>query len=83
MKFWKRGSEEPTDSDSYIFIPATGYCYNGRHLDVGSWGGVWSTSRLGSNASYALYVGFDAGDVYMSSNLYRCLGYSVRGVINS
>lgn len=69
------------DAVKYIFIPATGYCYNGRHLDVGSWGGVWSTSRLGSDASYALYMGFDAGDVYMSSNLYRCLGYSVRGVV--
>ena len=79
MKFWKKGMEEPTDGDYYIFIPAAGYCDDGRHYDIGSWGSVWSASRNGSNASHAWYMYFDANgvDMYCSS---RCYGRSVRGV---
>ncbi len=81
MKFWKKGTEEPTDGDSYIFIPAAGDCFDGSHLGVGSWGSVWSASRDESSADNAWYMFFAADDVlmYFSS---RCYGYSVRGVLN-
>ena len=81
MKFWKKDTEEPTDGDSYIFIPAAGNCYVGGHHGVGSWGYVWSDSRYESSAYGAWYMHFYAGDFYM--NVYsRCNGYSVRGVVN-
>ena len=80
MKFWKKGTEEPADGNSYIFIPAAGYCSNGGRGDVGSWGYVWSASRNESNASDAWYMGFNAGYVGMGYGS-RCLGYSVRGVV--
>jgi len=80
MKFWKKGTEEPTDGNSYIFIPAAGYCYGGSRNDVGSWGYVWSASRDESFANLAWRMYFDAGDVGMGS-LSRCDGYSVRAVV--
>ena len=80
MKFWKKDTEEPTDGNSYIFIPAAGNCYDGSHDDVGSWGCVWSASRDESLANSAWYMYFDAGGVYMNDD-YRCCGYSVRGVV--
>ena len=85
MKFWKMGTEEPTDSDSYIFIPAAGECLDGNHFDVDSWGYIWSASRYESFASRAWSMCFnagDAGDIYVSDSS-RCNGFSVRGVINS
>jgi len=83
MKFWKKDTEEPTDGNSYIFIPAAGYCDDGSHDDVGYWGCVWSASRDESNASSAWSMSFDAdtGDVGMSYD-YRCYGYSVRAVVS-
>ena len=81
IKFWKKGTEEPTDGNSYIFIPAAGCCGDGGHYDVGSWGRVWSASRDESSASSAWYLYFDAGYVDML-NYIRCDGYSVRAVVN-
>ena len=81
MKFWKKDTEEPTDGNSYIFIPAAGDCNDGRHGGVGSWGCVWSASRYGSNASIAWYMFFDAGNVGMSDGS-RCNGYSLRAVVS-
>ena len=81
MKFWKKGTEEPTDGNSYIFIPAAGNCGGGGRYGVGYWGNVWSASRYGSGAYGAWLMDFDAGGVGMGSSL-RCSGYSVRGVLN-
>ena len=82
MKFWKKGTEEPTDGNSYIFIPAAGYCSNGNHYDVGSWGRVWFASRTESDAGHAWSMLFNASDVGIL--IYgRCFGLSVRGVKNS
>lgn len=80
MKFWKKDTEEPTDGNSYIFIPAAGYCSNGSRYGVGSWGYVWSSSRNESDAYSAWYMRFDAGYVGING-YYRCIGCSVRGVI--
>ena len=69
------------DDTKYIFIPAAGDCYAGRHNGVGSWGYVWSASRYMSNAYGAWYMYFYAGDFYM--NVFsRCSGFSVRGILN-
>ena len=68
------------DDTKYIFIPAAGDCYAGRHNGVGSWGYVWSASRYMSNAYGAWYMYFYAGDFHM--NVFsRCSGYSVRGIL--
>ena len=80
MKFWKKDTEEPTDSESYIFIPAAGVCLHGRRDDVGSWGSVWSASCYESFVNLAWYMVFNAGDVYMDFGG-RCFGFSVRGVV--
>jgi hypothetical protein len=80
MKFWKKSTEEPTDGNSYIFIPAAGYCYYGSHYDVGSWGNVWSASRDESYAVSAWSMYFNAGGVNMGYG-YRCYGFSVRAVM--
>lgn len=69
------------DDTKYIFIPAAGDCYAGSHHGVGSWGYVWSASRYMSNAYGAWYMYFYADDVYVY-HFTRCLGYSVRGVLN-
>lgn len=82
MKFWKKGSEESIDSDSYIFIPAAGSCYDSYHYGVGSWGYVWSSSRNSSDPSGAWRMYFDLGDVSMRYD-YRRYGYSVRGILNT
>ena len=71
------------DDTKYIFIPAAGYCDDGSHNGVGSWGYVWAASRNESYANLVWVMYFDADDVYMYYSLCRCLGYSVRGVINS
>ena len=82
MKFWKKDTEEPTDGDSYIFIPAAGHCYDGGHYGVGSWGDIWSASPNETFANSAWCRSFDAGYVVMYGCSYRCCGRSVRGVIN-
>lgn len=81
MKFWKKGIEEPTEGDSYIFIPTAGDCYAATHDGIGFWGSVWSASCNESYANYAWVMHFDAGNVYMDNYLRRN-GCSVRGVIN-
>jgi len=81
MKFWKKDTEEPTDGNSYIFIPAAGDCGNGSLSGVGSWGFVWSASRDESHAGGAWRMYFDAGYVGMDDSDDRCHGFSVRGVI--
>ena len=69
------------DDTKYIFIPAAGYCSNGSHYDVGYWGYAWSVSCEESYAGDTWYMGFNAGDVYIDHDN-RCLGFSVRGVLN-
>lgn len=82
MKFWKKGTDEPINGNSYIFIPGAGNCSIGSHVDVGAWGSVWSASRDESYADYAWGIGFGAGHVIMGHG-FRWLGFSVRGVLNT
>ena len=79
MKFWKKGTEEPTDGDSYIFIPAAGCCSYGSRNGIGSQGYVRSASRGESYANCAWSMTFRAGDVTMY-DFGRSVGFSVRAV---
>ena len=69
------------DDTKYIFIPAAGDCIGSGYDGVGSWGFLWSSSRDSDDPRYAWRLYFDSGNISMYST-YRCLGYSVRGVIN-
>lgn len=64
-----------------LFIPAAGYCYGGGVNDVGEWGNVWSSSLCTDNVCNAWYFYFGSGGAGVDSDLYRCNGLSVRGVI--
>ena len=75
---WKFTSK--TDTSKYIFIPAAGYCYGGSVSDVGSGGGVWSSSLNASYPNNALYLFFNSGECNMDYNG-RYVGWSVRGVL--
>ena len=67
-----------------IFLPAAGYWLTDNLHATGFWGNYWS-SCLGEEVLYArilyIYSGGEHGNHGMSSNR-RCLGYSVRPVIN-
>ena len=63
-----------------IFVPAAGYGYYGSMDNVGSYGGLWSSSLGEDNTDYAWGLGFDSGGVDLDDDG-RCNGLSVRGVV--
>lgn len=70
------------DDTKYIFIPGAGHCFDSIRGIIGSWGDVWSSSRDGSGLYNAWYMYFNAGHVDVNEAS-RCLGFTVRGVIDS
>ena len=62
-----------------IFVPIAGYCYNGSVNNVGSYGGLWSSSLGESNSRHAWGLFFNSGGVNMSIGD-RCRGWTVRPV---
>ena len=64
-----------------IFIPAAGYYYGGSVYDVSDSGNVWSSSLRTSYPQFAWSLDFYSGGCGMS-NYYRCVGQSVRGVMD-
>jgi hypothetical protein len=62
-----------------LFLPAAGYryYYDGSALDVGSYGGYWSSSV---NSTSAYYLNFNSGFVYPNTSSNRAYGLSVRCV---
>ena len=66
-----------TDTSKYIFIPAAGNRQGSSFHSQGSYGYVWSSSVVNSDAS-TLYFGLD--DFVPDSQDSRCYGLSVRGV---
>ena len=64
-----------------IFIPAAGICRDDSVYHVGNYGNVWSSSLLTSNPNGAWYLVFNSGDCYIYCSR-RCIGRSVRGVMN-
>ena len=71
-----------TDESKYIFIPTAGYCSSGSVTDVGSSGTVWSSSLHTSGPVNAWYLYFYSGNCYMYYGFNRCIGQSVRGVMD-
>ena len=63
-----------------IFVPAAGGGGDGSMYDVGSNGGLWSSSLYGDGANDAWGLGFGSGSVGLGYD-YRCGGRSVRGVV--
>ena len=63
-----------------IFIPAVGYGAYDSIGDVGSSGGLWSSSLRGGVTNYGWYLYLDSDECYINYTYYRCYGYSVRGV---
>ena len=63
-----------------IFVPAAGNCFNGSVNNVGSSGGLWSSSLIESVSRNAWNLSFDSDGVYVSGGN-RCNGFSVRAVL--
>ena len=64
-----------------IFIPAAGICCDGSVDYVGYYGDVWSSSLKDEYPNLAWYLYFNSGDCYIYGSR-RCIGRSVRGVMN-
>ena len=65
-----------------LFIPAAGYHFgSSNYNDVGSWGSVWSSNLNLSRTDYAYFLGLDYAGAEICSYS-RCIGYSIRPVIN-
>ena len=83
-KKYSGGSTTPVGSyslsDPHIFLPAAGYRLRSGLDDAGNDGYYWSSSLDDFYPVYAYYLGFRSGSVYRS-DYYRCLGYSVRAVV--
>jgi len=84
--FFKNTYTSVTDAisaEDYLFIPAAGFCSNGRVDDVGEWGNVWSSSLYADNVYGAWYFGFGSDGAGVTNRGGRCDGQSVRGVIGN
>ena len=76
------GYKLTASNSNYIFLPAAGYVYGSSLNDEGSYGYVWSSSLLSVGSSRAFNCYFDrVGFIPDSLNLYRCNGFSVRGIL--
>ena len=62
-------SGKPADNviDKYFFLPALGWYSSGKLSYLGSNGGYWSSSASPSDSSFAYYVNFGSGRVYLYS----------------
>ena len=68
---------KPSDSEigNYFFLPALGYYYSGKLINLGSYGGYWSSSANPSNSSEAYSLGFNSDGVYLNLNYDRYIGF--------
>ena len=69
-----------SDSSKYIFLPATGTCYDSELILLGQGGGYWSSSIDASNPIHAvrLYVGSEFYNIDDGSRAHQ--GLSIRPV---
>lgn len=65
-----------------IFVPATGYGYDGSVVSVGSDGYLWSSSwnEDDDDVAYALFFEFSGVHLFID---HRCVGFPARGVSNN
>ena len=77
---YKFTSNKEGYQNNSIFIPAAGNCYDSSVLNVGSGGGVWSSSLCTSGSGSAWNLSFSSDNclIYGSG---RYFGQSVRGVL--
>ena len=75
------GRKFTASNGNSIFIPAAGSCGDGSVLNVGRYGGVWSSSLRTSSHYGAWGLFFSSGYCSMGYDG-RCYGRSVRGVMN-
>ena len=69
-----------TDPSKSIFIPATGFAWDGSIHSSGSYGHVWSSVLNASSVYRGRNLSFGSGGAYLDING-RYGGFSVRGVI--
>lgn len=69
------------NSSKYIFLPASGLCYDGHVYGVGDQGDFWSRSLNPDNYRGGLNLDFDSYGMYSDGNGYRYYGMPVRGVL--
>lgn len=75
VKFYKKG-----DKQTYMFVPAPGFAYDGSVQYVGQNGRLWTSSRFSSNVRYAWYFYFGANVGGVEDGSGRVVGVPVRGV---
>ena len=75
VKFYKKG-----DKQTYMFVPASGGASVGSMGGVGQNGALWSSSLYSSDVQFAWDFGFYANSGGVS-NVSRCAGHPVRGVL--
>jgi len=73
---------DKTDSSKELFFPAVGLCNNGGVYYVGSRGRYWSGSLRSGGALNGRGLTFNSGGVNWQGYDSRCLGFSVRGVVD-
>ena len=73
---------DKADNGKKLFFPASGFCYRGSVYRVGEYGNIWGRSLSSDFVYDALRLEFDRGGVSVYNN-YRCIGFVVRGVINT
>ena len=56
---------DAADAGNYFYLPALGYYYSGQLNGVGSYGYCWSSSADPWSSSYAYYLLFSSGGVYV------------------
>ena len=81
--FFKNSYTSVTDAISagdYLFIPAAGYCEDGRVFGVGIFGFVWASALNSEDVKNAWGFVFDSGGAGVFDGS-RCYGLSVRGVV--
>ena len=69
------------DNSKFIFIPASGYAWNGSVHDIGDSGFVWSSMLNGNYVDYGQSLDFNPTYLYRFGDFNRYYGFSVRGVI--
>ena len=74
-----KGKENTDYSSNSVFLPAAGYCIDGRVFGQGDLGYYWSSTPDGSNNAY--YLDFLSGSQYVHNGRRNC-GFSVRAVLN-
>ena len=69
------------NSSKYIFIPASGYTWNGKFYCIGYTGSAWSCSACTSYSRYASYFYFNRNNCGITTTN-RIYGQCIRGIKN-